>query len=635
MCSVPVLNHCLMAITPATKVVSVSAEVNPEAGPSKLATSKKRPASVLLSDSEAPDTKSNTTFNMRTDAAAVDMHRKQRRKRRRKSSVTDVLGFNRTLQKVEKLPMSATSHTVRSKGKEPANALRGTSSSVNVVMADSDTSGEIASLRERAEQQAALLAVHKEFMKSLAPSLTCQICLDPMHRPYTLAPCGHTACYGCLVAWFRAPPQHIAQPPPQHLAHNFDGEDPTLLARGAPMLIRKEKTCPHCRAVIREAPVEAWGLKDIVAHLFASKGNLAKDVYPEHEPPEVCEPGLGQTSADVWRGVFRPGRTLDLRVAPSVDRNGRAEDNEDFERGGDRGFFDDEDGVHRCTACYHEIWDGICSSCGRLFPGLLDHAEDGDEDEDGGHWVDAQGFDDGGWMDQHEGFGGADGGLDLHEIVDAFARGARLIPRDGQDQDQDDDGYESSFIDDEDGGARIEEYHSAEDDGHSGSGSEEEGEDIHEQTRSRQSSPPRVARAGSALNHSGFVNTTIDLAGSDSESSESVANYRRARSSRVQILSDEEDGDSDIDYVAAARAPRVDRTIVVDSSDGEDNIQSRLVGQTDYEYDSRSFSSEGSISGDDSDRSSQHEGEFYVSGSGSSRYNDAFSDEEDGINWSD
>ena len=63
-----------------------------------------------------------------------------------------------------------------------------------------------------------------------------------------------------LSEWFRAPPSHIGQPIPEHLRHNFDTENQALLARNSPMLLRKEKACPVCRAVIRDAPIEAWGL---------------------------------------------------------------------------------------------------------------------------------------------------------------------------------------------------------------------------------------------------------------------------------------------------------------------------------------------------------------------------------------
>lgn len=36
---------------------------------------------------------------------------------------------------------------------------------------------------------------HSNLISSIVSTLTCQICYDPLLRPYTLAPCGHTACY--------------------------------------------------------------------------------------------------------------------------------------------------------------------------------------------------------------------------------------------------------------------------------------------------------------------------------------------------------------------------------------------------------------------------------------------------------
>lgn len=284
-----------------------------------------------------------------------------------------------------------------------------------------------------------------------------------------------------LNEWFRAPPPHIGQPVPEHLRHNFDTENQALLSRDSPMLLRKEKACPVCRAVIREAPIESWGLKDIISHLFAHKGNVAKDLYPTYVAPDVPEAAI--SSAEAWQGIFRK------TVTNAADRRNHEEEQVDGVNTGNtdhRAFFDEEDNVYRCTSCYHEIWEGLCSSCGRAYPGLRD-PEDDDDEIDGGAWMDAAGFDD----DMYHGelhvddddFGAEEheNGVDFDGIMGVLNHARRFIGHNGarprgrphaagpvgdvhseDDEDHDGEGYESSFIDDDDAHP-IDQYLSAED----------------------------------------------------------------------------------------------------------------------------------------------------------------------------
>jgi hypothetical protein len=47
------------------------------------------------------------------------------------------------------------------------------------------------------------------------------------------------------------------------------------------------------------------------------------------------------------------------------------------------GWYDEEDGgIYRCLDCMHEIWGGICSRCGREYPGHADNDDDDDDEED-------------------------------------------------------------------------------------------------------------------------------------------------------------------------------------------------------------------------------------------------------------
>ncbi|EJD02052.1 uncharacterized protein FOMMEDRAFT_168607 [Fomitiporia mediterranea MF3/22] len=638
-----------MAIPPSpTLSKPLPALPSAEAGPSKrvVSPSNKRAASTSLSDSETLVTKAIKTpqpmvRSLKVGSAKLDAHRRKRRKKR--FSVTrKVLNASRS--------SLATSSTMSLKGKE--QEVNGTTNNERPRddVVDENASDELVSLRTKFDQQKILLDAHKEFLELLAPSLTCQICLDPMYRPYTLAPCGHTACYDCLLAWFRAPPAHIAQPPPDHLLHNFDVDDPTLLARDTPMLLRKEKTCPHCRAVVQEAPVEAWGIKDIVHHLFDHKGDVAKELYPSHTRQR--EGDTVPSGAEAWNGVFRRAHIPGLLAVPNRNRRNRDDAANGEEDQGDRGFYDEEDAVYRCTQCYHEIWDGLCTSCGRLYPGLHRDFEDEDDDADPAHWMDADEFD--GLADQELAAMDAEdvnGELNAHfrGIVGALGFYRTMNARHDHDEEgADDDGYESSFIDDGEEQPRIDEFHSAEEDGNFET-EDEVMSDIVEDHRPRRIVPPPIARADddSAEEARGRRRlSTINLTDSDSDA------YRRPTSSlrrgtralRTRIESDD-DADSDVQQVRRIRVPGGSRGrhVVIDSDSehedqhsDEDAHAHRRGGLyrrslSDEESLQGSFSENGSENG--SDHSSQHDLRGSISGLSHENYeNYVFSDEED-ISW--
>ncbi|KAI1792420.1 hypothetical protein LXA43DRAFT_1093653 [Ganoderma leucocontextum] len=207
-------------------------------------------------------------------------------------------------------------------------------------------SQELCDLQKQVTDKSSLVSQHENLVSSLQQSLSCQICLDLMHRPYALAPCGHSACYQCLVNWFKAPPPDVA---PDDVV---------------PVLHRK-KTCPHCRAVVRDRPIEIWSLKEMVATLV--KSGLATGFYNSApDPPE------GSANADPWVGIFRaagqhvfPGEPYPAPVHQLM------------------GLRDDEDAVYRCIDCNHEIWDGACTHCGREYPGHNgSNFDDSDSDSD-------------------------------------------------------------------------------------------------------------------------------------------------------------------------------------------------------------------------------------------------------------
>ncbi|KAI9444342.1 hypothetical protein H4582DRAFT_2071939 [Lactarius indigo] len=188
---------------------------------------------------------------------------------------------------------------------------------------------------------------HEALFTSLLSSLVCQICLDLLHKPFALTPCGHVSCYSCLINWFNAD----RQPDELEGDHVF-----------------RKKTCPQCRAVVRGRPIEAWNIKDMVA--VVAKSGLALDFPPpaEVDPNEAAsgEPADPELpSRDPWANVFPP---LPLRTGLSP--TGGSPDA--------FGMFDAEDQVYRCLDCMHEIWGRSCSHCGRHYDG---HNVDLSDDE--------------------------------------------------------------------------------------------------------------------------------------------------------------------------------------------------------------------------------------------------------------
>jgi hypothetical protein len=184
---------------------------------------------------------------------------------------------------------------------------------------------------------------------------------------------------------------------------------------------------------------------------------------------------------DPWHGIFKRkqgwGRTIRERL-DGVDL-----ERDIFERSEDedeRGILDHEDGgVYRCYDCLHEIWDGLCSNCGRVYPDVdgdeddqdfyLESDEDdfGDDGDDVGlGWMaqahmdfhHALGFDDHQQQQQHEEEPHEDLQARLVEIEAEHAADEGREPDFeafvGSEGDDDDDGeedeeYEGSFIDDE------------------------------------------------------------------------------------------------------------------------------------------------------------------------------------------
>ncbi|OCH92763.1 hypothetical protein OBBRIDRAFT_790921 [Obba rivulosa] len=204
-------------------------------------------------------------------------------------------------------------------------------------------STENPSLAAQLSAKTNLLGQHEALLSTFQQTLTCQVCLDLMHRPYALTPCGHTACYSCLVSWFSTPPPDVPA-----------GEV-------LPIWVRR-KTCPHCRAVVRERPVLMWGIRDLVSAL--SKSGLGSGLPPPPPPDAIAE-----GEADPWANIFRPARS-NMHASFAWPGAGAGAGAGEPPLPHLVGMHDAEDGgIYRCVDCMHEIWDGICSACGRFYPG--------------------------------------------------------------------------------------------------------------------------------------------------------------------------------------------------------------------------------------------------------------------------
>ncbi|KAH8097113.1 hypothetical protein BXZ70DRAFT_312370 [Cristinia sonorae] len=218
------------------------------------------------------------------------------------------------------------------------------------------------------------LTAHQNALSTLLPSLTCRICLYLMNRPFALAPCGHVVCHSCLVSWFSAPPQNEiggADPQPALPPAGQNEDDAGILPLPhflrPQTLIYRKKTCPHCRAVVRERPVEVWGMKEMVASLTASGLVQDSDVIGPAAPDPPA-------SEDPWKDIFpKIGRFSAVMGAPAIPPPPQEE----------MGFLDAEDGgVYRCLDCMHEIWDGICTNCQREYEGHRGFEDSGSETGD-------------------------------------------------------------------------------------------------------------------------------------------------------------------------------------------------------------------------------------------------------------
>ncbi|EPQ51850.1 hypothetical protein GLOTRDRAFT_123011 [Gloeophyllum trabeum ATCC 11539] len=311
-------------------------------------------------------------------------------------------------------------------------------------------------LNDELSAKAKLLSQHTSLLGQLQQSLTCQICLDLLYKPYALAPCGHVACYTCLVRWFKG--------------EGGENERPAIF---------KAKNCPHCRAPVREKPALVWSIKEMVSMVVKSGLVEGFTSLPEDLPPRA-EAAVGPRRGrqpDPWDGIFRssinfghgmPALPHIAQMFQPLGANGLPIAAIPLPQNPvTMGIRDEEDGgIYRCNDCLHEIADGACTYCGRVYPGHAHHPH-AHLHYDAEGYGDFDDFDDGSDGESVFGWGEAAPlgwlpvGLDSsdeHSQADddegpPRRYGLRAIEDgdgDGDGGDDDDESYESSFIDDDD-----------------------------------------------------------------------------------------------------------------------------------------------------------------------------------------
>ncbi|KAE9406275.1 hypothetical protein BT96DRAFT_934283 [Gymnopus androsaceus JB14] len=125
----------------------------------------------------------------------------------------------------------------------------------------------------------------EELLKTIETSLTCHICMDLLSKPFSLSPCGHTFCLRDLQDWFR-------KAPPTEEDMDLDTEDPEYIKF-------RPKHCPACRAAIKNRPLPAFLVRDIVDTL--QKAKASGDVAGATLTHRSSSPYI---SEDPWEGIF-------------------------------------------------------------------------------------------------------------------------------------------------------------------------------------------------------------------------------------------------------------------------------------------------------------------------------------------
>ncbi|KUJ22392.1 uncharacterized protein LY89DRAFT_714205 [Mollisia scopiformis] len=176
-----------------------------------------------------------------------------------------------------------------------------------------------------------LATAFRSDLMNIKSTVTCSICDQLLYEPYTLA-CGHTYCYSCLCNWF-VPNKH-------------------------------KKTCPECRARVKQIPTPNYIVKSIV-DVFTKQIEL----MPADENPEQHVQRRAEEIAEVEKDRHNPAGLFKGTFSRGPRRK--------------RLFRDEEDGgVLRCPGCGHEHEGGpACAICGEEIDEYPYDFSDFDEDD--------------------------------------------------------------------------------------------------------------------------------------------------------------------------------------------------------------------------------------------------------------
>jgi len=164
--------------------------------------------------------------------------------------------------------------------------------------------------------------------------------------------------------------------------------DQSHISEPGPSLLQLKKTCPSCRAVLISRPVEMYTLKAIIEVIATEPRELK---IPETRSSDLP---VGLTlKGDLWDGIFYNDQEIrPVQIGGIVDH--------------------EDGGITRCPRCLHEVWEGVCTGCNETLVNL----------------------------EQPEVLPGSNSNIsseiDLDEKSDQFERSSS-------------DGYDGSFIDDE------------------------------------------------------------------------------------------------------------------------------------------------------------------------------------------
>ncbi|CAD6448069.1 e42ec272-cb4d-4d27-a3f5-e91593fcb98f [Sclerotinia trifoliorum] len=181
---------------------------------------------------------------------------------------------------------------------------------------------------ESVQKNTQLALGFKEDLMSMRKYLTCSICVQLLYEPWILQ-CGHTYCYNCLCQWF--------------------------------IPNRRKKTCPECRAPVKQIPAPAFLVKNLV-EIFINRGQLMPydETVEQHKLNNAEVTEMVEKDKNSPEGLF--GGSFPIRQGEL--------------------WRDEADGVMRCPSCGHEHEGGpTCDICGAEFDdiyGFSDMDEDGD-----------------------------------------------------------------------------------------------------------------------------------------------------------------------------------------------------------------------------------------------------------------